>query len=105
LEKELKDLVEQLGSAIDESIAQSGRIGDIVQEMEQAGYDLTLVLEATMRFTPKGQAAEEERYDREFESSASGITAGMTASGLTATAKFDLTPQDEEFLQGLKVTF
>jgi hypothetical protein len=101
LEKELKDLVEQLGSAIDESIAQSGRIGDIVQEMEQAGYDLTLVLEATMRFTPKGQAAEEAPYDREFESSISGIT----ASGLTATAKFDLTPQDEEFLQGLKVTF
>ncbi|HEV8042222.1 MAG TPA: hypothetical protein VGP62_25320 [Bryobacteraceae bacterium] len=101
MEKELKDLVEQLGSAIDESIAQSGRIGDIVHEMEQAGYDLTLVLEATMRFTPKGQAAEEEPYDPEFES----LTAEITASGLTATAKFDLTPQDEEFLQGLKVAF
>jgi len=101
LEKELKDLVEQLGSAIDESIAQSGRIGEIVQEMEQAGYDLTLVLEATMRFTPKGHVAEEEPYDPEFESSTSAIT----ASGLTATAKFDLTAQDEEFLQGLKVAF
>jgi hypothetical protein len=96
LEKELKDLVEQLGSAIDESIADSGRIGEIVHEMEQAGYDLTLVLEATMRFTPKGQTAGEEPHDPEFESS---------ASGLTATAKFDLTPQDEEFLQGLKVSF
>jgi hypothetical protein len=96
LEKELKDLVEQLGTAIDESIAESGRIGEIVHEMEQAGYDLTLVLEATMRFTPKGHAAEEEPRDREFES---------TSSGLTATAKFDLTPQDEEFLQGLKVAF
>jgi hypothetical protein len=96
LEKELKDLVEQLGTAIDESIADSGRISDIVHEMEQAGYDLTLVLEATMRFTPKGQTAEEEPHDIQFQSS---------SSGLTATAKFDLTPQDEEFLQGLKVAF
>jgi hypothetical protein len=97
LEKELKDLVEQLGSAIDESIADSGRISEIVHEMEQAGYDLTLVLEATMRFTPKGQqTAEEQLHDHEFDSS---------SSRLTATAKFDLTPQDEEFLQGLKVSF
>jgi hypothetical protein len=96
LEKELQDLVEQLGNAIDDSIADSGRIGEIVREMEQAGYDLTLVLEATMRFTPKGRAAEEEPYDPEFDS---------TSSGLTATARFDLTPQDEEFLQGLKVAF
>jgi len=95
VEKELKDLVEQLGSAIDESIADSGRINQIVHEMEEAGYDLTLVLEATMRFTPKGHAAEQEPHDPEFES----------FSGLTATAKFDLTPQDEEFLQGLKVAF
>jgi hypothetical protein len=28
-----------------------------------------------------------------------------SGSGLTATARFDLTPQDEEFLQALKVAF
>jgi hypothetical protein len=100
LEKELKDLVEQLGSAIDETIAESGRIGAIVQEMEQAGYDLTLVLEATMRFTPKG-SGEHESIEMQMDSS----IAGLTAAGLTATARFDLTPEDEEFLQSLKVTF
>jgi hypothetical protein len=96
LEKELKDLVEQLGSAIDETIAESGRIGEIVHEMEQAGYDLTLVLEATMRFTPKGGPEEEEWREMVVDS---------PGSGLTATARFDLTPQDEEFLQALKVAF
>ena len=96
MEKELKDLVEQLGSAIDESIAESGRIGEIVHEMEQAGYDLTLVLEATMRFTPKGHAGEQESFETQVESS---------PAGLSVTAKFDLTPQDEEFLQSLKVAF
>jgi hypothetical protein len=105
LEKELKDLVEQLGSAIDETIAESGRIGDIVQEMEQAGYDLTLVLEATMRFTPKG-SGEQDSIEMQMDSSMDGLTAGgLTAGGLTATARFDLTPQDEEFLQALKVAF
>jgi hypothetical protein len=101
LEKELKDLVEQLGSAIDESIAESGRIGEIVQEMEQAGYDLTLVLEATMRFTPKGPGSEQGSIEMQMDASMSGLA----ATGLTATAKFDLTPQDEEFLQSLKVAF
>jgi hypothetical protein len=94
LEKELKDLVEQLGNAIDESIAQSGKIGDIVHEMEEAGYDLTLVLEATMRFTPKGQSSEEEPLGPEMESS---------LTRMVPTAKFDLTPQDEEFLQALQI--
>ncbi len=102
MEKELKDLVEQLGSAIDETIAESGRIGDIVQEMEQAGYDLTLVLEATMRFTPKGELSEQESIEMRVDSSVAGLAA---PSGLTATARFDLTPQDEEFLQALKVAF
>jgi len=94
LEKELKDLVEQLGNAIDESIAQSGKIGEIVQEMEEAGYDLTLVLEATMRFTPKGQAGEEEPLASQMEKS---------VACLAPTAKFDLTAQDEEFLQALQI--
>jgi len=94
LEKELKDLVEQLGNAIDESIAQSGRIGEIVHEMEEAGYDLTLVLEATMRFTPKGQLGEQEALAPETE-------AGLTR--MVPTGKFDLTPQDEEFLQALQI--
>lgn len=101
MEKELKDLVEQLGSAIDETIAESGRIGEIVQEMEEAGYDLTLVLEATMRFTPKGQGAEQESIEMQMDSCMAPVAVG----GLTATAKFDLTPQDEEFLQSLKVAF
>jgi hypothetical protein len=94
VEKELKDLVEQLGNAIDEAIAESGRIGETVREMELAGYDLSLVLEATMRFTPKDYARVEELCDAEFHSS---------RPALAAAAKFDLTPEDEEFLQSLKV--
>lgn len=92
MEKELKDLVDQLGSAIDDAIAESEHIGAIVHEMERAGYDLTLVLEATMRLCPKDKSAEHECS--EFDSS---------HPILTATGKFELTPQDQEFLQGLKV--
>jgi hypothetical protein len=95
VEQELKDLVEQLGTAIDETIAESGRIGEIVQEMERAGYDVTLVLEATMRFTPKEQTEGQEACELHFDSS---------QAGLVPTGRFDLTPQDEEFLQSLKVS-
>ena len=94
MEQELKDLVEQLGNAIDESIAESGRIGEIVLEMERAGYDLSLVLEATMRFTPKDHAGDENPREEEFHSS---------RPALAPVGKFDLTAEDEEFLQSLKV--
>lgn len=108
MEKELQDLVEQLGTAIDESIAESGRISEIVLEMERAGYDVTLVLEATMRFTPKDQAEEllescpELRHETRHESRE--VRFDSPASALTPSGKFDLTPEDEEFLQSLKVS-
>jgi len=98
MEKELKDLVEQLGNAIDESIAESGRIGEIVHEMERAGYDLTLVLEATMRFTPKGEAEEAISRERRYDLSQPARVPALVPAG-----RFDLTPEDEEFLQSLKV--
>jgi len=94
MEKQLQDLVDQLGSAIDDAIAESDRIGAIVHEMEQAGYDLTLVLEATMRLSPKDAAVDGEWAESRFDS---------PMPVLTASGKFDLTPQDQQFLQELKV--
>jgi hypothetical protein len=94
VEKELQDLVQQLGTAIDESIAQSEGIAAIVQDMERAGYDLTLVLEATMRLSPKNKPADGETPEAEFDAS---------LPVLTPSGKFDLTLEDQEFLQALKV--
>jgi len=91
MEKELQDLVDQLGSAIDEAIAESDRIGAIVHEMELAGYDLTLVLEATMRLSPKDTPVDGcPQWD-------------AAVPVLTASGKFDLTPQDQQFLEELKI--
>jgi len=53
------------------------------------------VLEATMRFTPKEQTEGQEACELHFDSS---------QAGLVPTGRFDLTPQDEEFLQSLKVS-
>jgi hypothetical protein len=94
MEKQLQDLVDQLGSAIDEAIAGSDRIGAIVHEMEQAGYDLTLVLEATMRLSPK-----DTPVDNGWPQSESDLAVPV----LTASGKFDLTPQDQQFLEELKI--
>jgi hypothetical protein len=108
MEKQLQDLVEQLGTAIDESIAESGRISEIVLEMERAGYDVTLVLEATMRFTPKDEAevlqesCQELRHETRHESRE--VRFDSAPSALAPSGKFDLTPEDEEFLQSLKVS-
>ena len=93
MEQELQNLVDELSSAIDEAIAGSDRISAIVHEMERAGYDLTLVLEATMRLSPKDKRAEDFE-EAEF---------ACEMPALETAGKFELTPEDQEFLQGLKV--
>jgi len=91
VEKELQDLVDQLGSAIDEAIAESAHIGAIVHDMERAGYDLTLVLEATMRLSPK---VEQRPFESEYE---------QLSLPIEVTGKFELTPEDQQFLHAMKV--
>jgi hypothetical protein len=54
-----------------------------------------------MRFTPKDRP-EEDSHDIATHSELSGMA--PSGSGMRPSGKFDLTPQDEEFLQALHVS-
>jgi len=80
-------LLGQLQEAIDLAVAESGRIGEIVEEMRRWGFDLTLMIESTVTLSPINAQAPDAKAE---------------ARG-SAKDEIDLTSEDLEFLRGLKV--
>jgi hypothetical protein len=93
LEERLKNLMQELGNAINETLSDSDRIAEAIGEIKRAGYDVFLVLEATIGFNKRdenesGEESEDpESQPRTFE----------------ATGKIKLTTQDHKFLRALKI--
>ncbi len=50
MEEHLKRLMQQLGHAINESLSESESIAEVIGEIKREGYDVYLVLEATIGF-------------------------------------------------------
>lgn len=93
--------MQELGSAINESLADSDRIAAAIGEIKRAGYDVFLVLEATIGFNKReaGEESEDEvetRVETEFEPSEDGA--------LESTARIKFTTQDQKFLRALKIS-
>ena len=86
MDDRLKALMQELGNAINESLSESDAIAQAIGEIKAAGYDVFLVLEATIGFN-KRQSDE--------EAGEATITREPT--------KITLTRQDEEFLRSLKI--
>src|SRR5581483_8639679 len=85
----LKVLMQELGNAINESLSESERIAEAIGEIRQAGFDVFMVLEATIGFNRRSDKDEEAGEDQEqvFESA--------------GTVKFST--QDQRFLKALKI--
>jgi len=61
----LRELIQQLGEAIHESVIESEQIAGVVQDIRQHGFDVLLMLEATIGLNevtkaPKGAEVESE---------------------------------------------
>ena len=96
MEEKLKDLMQELGNAINESLSDSDRIASAIGEIKRAGYDVFLVLEATIGFNKRDDA--EEDAD-EVETKAEP----QTKRKFESTGKIKLTSQDQKFLKALKI--
>ena len=93
MEDSLKSLMQDLGNAINESLSDSERIAEAIGEITSAGYDVFLVLEATIGFN-KREAIEET--DEE--------TASIETKEVAATGKVRFTTQDQRFLKALRIS-
>ena len=88
MDQQLKRLMKDLGEAINESLADSDQISDVVSRIKDGGYDIFLVLEATIGLTKQGEKGS--------ESETTSVTM-RTNSSLT------LDDQDQKFLKSLRI--
>jgi hypothetical protein len=83
--------MQDLGNAINDSLSDSERIAEAIGEIKRAGYDVFLVLEATIGFN---------RRDEE-ESTVEESTGEPREIAATGKARF--TTQDQRFLKALRI--
>ena len=88
VEQRLKKLIKRLGNAIDESLSESDAIEEVIGEIKKEGYDVLLVLEATIGFNRRPAESED------------GKVAEVTHKDLDAS----LTEQDQKFLKALSIS-
>ena len=101
MEEKLKELMQELGNAINESLSDSDRIAAAIGEIKRAGYDVFLVLEATIGFNKREESGEFESDDAELESETEA--AAPPKRRFESTGKIKLTTQDHKFLKALKI--
>ncbi len=82
--------MKQLGEAINESLSESEQIAEAISKIKAEGYDVFLVLEATIGFN---------RVDEEIEAAAAPV-----AGNRRGEPEFKVNAQDMKFLKSLRIT-
>lgn len=90
LDDNLKQLMKELGAAINDALSESEEISEAIQNVRNAGYDVFLVLEATIGFNKRSKTEGGEE-----------VTANSLKSG---EMKLKVTAQDLKFLRSLKIS-
>jgi hypothetical protein len=98
LDDRLRDLMQELGNAINESLSDSDRIAAAIGEIKRAGYDVFLVLEATIGFNKRAEGDESDESEETVELESQPETGRRRRVG-----KIQLTSQDQKFLRALKI--
>ncbi len=89
MDENLKQLMKDLGVAINDTLSNSEKISEAIAKIRNAGYDVFLVLEATIGFNKR---QEETEIEPAFTKSSDGET------------KLNITSQDVKFLKSLKIS-
>ena len=89
LDDNLKQLMKELGAAINDTLSNSDRISDAIAKIRSSGYDMFLVLEATIGFN--------RRHETDADESSETV-------GVDGEAELNITSQDVKFLKSLKIS-
>ena len=110
LDDRLKELMQELGQAINESLSDSERIATAIGEIKRGGYDVFLVLEATIGFNKREDGEEGGDIDlgmpetEEAASPAPETKPKRPRRVFDSTGKVKWTSQDTKFLKALKIS-
>ena len=86
VDQRLRSLMEQLGEAINHSLSDSEQIAEVITRIKAGGYDVFLVLEATIGFNERDKAEKPALVNDQ-----------------RSAADFQLTSQDVRFLKSLHI--
>ena len=90
--EDVKRMVHELGTTIQRTLAESPQIAHCLNRIKAEGYEVSLVLEATIGFNKTGsrEAAEVSTFDFRVEKS--------------EPVQLKMTPLDKKFLRSLKIS-
>ena len=88
MDNRLKSMMKELGDAINNSLSDSEQIADVMSRIKDGGYDVFVVLEATIGFN---QHDEDDAGEELMETSQS-------------SARLNVTSQDLKFLKSLRIS-
>jgi hypothetical protein len=86
VDAKLKNMMKDLGEAINQSISDSDEIAEVISRIKAGGYDVFLVLEATIGFNQRDEDDEPAPADYK------------------TPPQFELTGQDAKFLKSLRIS-
>jgi hypothetical protein len=89
----LRDLIQQLGEAIHESVIESEQIAGVVQSIRRHGFDVMLMLEATIGLNDVAAKGSLEDGEEPDESDSADAEAGGS-----------FTSHDVNFLKSLRIS-
>lgn len=81
---ELKGHRKELEAAINEALTDSPQINEVIQKIREDGFDVFLIIEATIGFSHRKE--------------------GLRETKRLPAARLELTTQDEKFLRSLKIS-
>ena len=88
MEERLKLLMQDLGNAINESLSDSDGISGAIGDIRDAGYDVFLVLEATIGVSKQGEKSQDKT---------------SLVSTMSTNPEFRMNDQDMKFLKSLRI--
>jgi hypothetical protein len=88
VDQQLKQLMKELGEAINESLSDSESIAEVVARIKEGGYDIFLVLEATIGVSKQGEHTTDK---------------ASLVSTLSTNAELKISDQDLKFLKSLRI--
>ncbi len=88
-EEEIKRLMKNLGETINETLSESPKINESIQGIRDAGYEVFLIIEATIGFNRKGKGDGET------------IT---SSPKIEDPVRLRITHEDAKFLKSLKIS-
>ena len=106
LDDHMKQLLRELGHAINDTVSDSERIAEAIANVRAAGFDIVLKLDATIGLARRpSQDAKMTSQDRRFLESLHIRVDDEVLDEESAEPKVEITPQDIKFLKSLKISF